>query len=54
MDLSEHILHDALERYAMETLPESEIAPLEVHLLVCPACQGRSRDLDDFLAALRC
>jgi len=25
----------------METLPESEIEPLEMHLLVCEACQDR-------------
>ena len=40
-DLNEHIWQDALEQYAMETLPESEIEPLEMHLLVCEACQDR-------------
>ena len=37
----------------METLPESEIEPLEMHLLVCEACQDRLKHLDEFIAALR-
>ncbi len=41
MDHSENISQDALEQYAMETLPEPEIAPLETHLLVCEVCQDR-------------
>ena len=45
MEFNEHIPQDALEQYAMETLPESEIEPLEMHLLVCEACQDRLRDL---------
>ena len=53
MDLNEHIWQDALEQYAMETLPESEIEPLEMHLLVCEACQDRLKHLDEFIAALR-
>ena len=52
-DLNEHIWQDALEQYAMETLPESEIEPLEMHLLVCEACQDRLKHLDEFIAALR-
>jgi len=53
MDFSEHISEDAIERCAMKTLPELEIEPLEVHLLVCPGCQDRLKHLDEFLAALR-
>jgi hypothetical protein len=45
MEFNKYISQDALERYAMETLKESEIAPLEAHLLVCEACQDRLRDL---------
>ncbi len=53
MDLSEHVSQDALEQYAMETLPESEIEPLEEHLLVCEPCQDRLTHIDQFIAALR-
>lgn len=35
----------------METLPESEIEPLEVHLRVCEACQDRLGHLDQFITA---
>lgn len=52
MEFAEHISQDALERYAMETSPDSEIEPLEMHLLVCEACQDRLKHLDEFLAAL--
>jgi anti-sigma factor RsiW len=51
MDPSDHISQDALEQYAMETLPESEIEPLEVHLRVCEACQDRLGHLDQFITA---
>ena len=30
----QHVSDDTLERYAMQTLPEAEAAPLELHLLV--------------------
>lgn len=52
MEFDEHISQDALEQYAMETSPESEIAPLEMHLLICPACQDRLGHLDQFITAL--
>ena len=53
MEFTEHISQDALERYAMETSLDSEIEPVEMHLLVCEACQARLKHLDEFLAALR-
>ena len=52
MEFNAHISQDALERYTMETLPESEIEALEMHLLVCDACQDRLRHLDQFITAL--
>jgi hypothetical protein len=42
-----HILEDALERYAMRTLADSEIEPLEEHLLMCAECRDR------FVAVMR-
>lgn len=35
----------------METLRETEIAPLELHLVLCEACQGRLTHIDQFIAA---
>jgi len=52
-NFDEHISEDAIEQYAMETLPQSEIEPLEMHLLVCEACQDRLTRIDQFIAALR-
>ncbi|MBZ5609481.1 MAG: zf-HC2 domain-containing protein [Acidobacteriia bacterium] len=42
-----------LERYAMGKLSEQESAPLEEHLLVCPPCQQRLDELDEFLAVTK-
>lgn len=53
MNFDEHIWQEALEQYSMETLPGSEIAPLETHLLVCPVCPDRLTHIDQFRAALR-
>lgn len=52
MDLGQQISKEELEQYAMEKLPESEIEPLEMHLLVCEACQDRLKHLDEFIAAV--
>lgn len=49
----EHISEDGLERYAMQTLPESEAGPLEGHLLVCGDCRERLQTMDEYLAAMR-
>jgi anti-sigma factor RsiW len=44
---------DLLERYAMRNLSDVESGPLEEHLLLCPACQQRLQDMDEFLAAAK-
>jgi anti-sigma factor RsiW len=48
-----HIAEDRLEAYSLGCLPEDELAPLEEHLLVCPACQDRLRAADAFVATIR-
>lgn len=53
MRLGECISEDAIEQYAMNKLPESEMEPLEEHLLVCLPCQDRVQLADEFLAVLR-
>jgi hypothetical protein len=44
-----HISDDDLERYAMQTLPDSETVPLEEHLLICSEC----RDLLESTGSIR-
>jgi hypothetical protein len=48
-----HIDEEALEKYSMGNLPETDLARLEEHLLVCPGCQDRLKELDNFLTAIR-
>ena len=53
MEDVKHISEEALERYAMLTLPRRRIEPLEYHLLTCGACQDRVRAEIDFVTAMR-
>jgi anti-sigma factor RsiW len=48
-----HIQEDQLDRYAMGTLPQESLAGVEEHLLVCPVCQNRLVEADQFLQAFR-
>jgi anti-sigma factor RsiW len=49
-----HISEEALEQYAMRTLPEAaELGRLEEHLLICSACRNRLQMMDDYVAAMR-
>ncbi len=43
----------ALEAYSLEELPESELRPVEEHLLVCERCRQVVSELDVFAPALR-
>ena len=48
-----HPAEDVLERYAMGTLSEAEVVPVEEHLLLCPSCCARVVFLDDFVGSIR-
>jgi hypothetical protein len=50
---SEHALEDHLERYSVGTLLEADEEILEEHLLICPACQERLTEIDDYVRAVR-
>lgn len=50
---SEHALEEDLERCSMGTLPEAEAEILEEHLLICPLCQERLTEWDEYLRAMR-
>jgi len=56
-DIGPHVADDVLEKYVMNTLSEQDVGPVEEHLLVCPACQDRVLETEEFIqvtkAALR-
>ena len=52
MEIVRHVSDDTLERYAMQTLPESESGPLEEHILICPDCQERLQAEIDLVTAM--
>jgi hypothetical protein len=53
VEIVRHVSDDTLERYAMQTLPESESGPLEEHILICPDCRARLQAELDFVTAMR-
>ena len=48
-----HISEDDLERYAMRTVPEAELAPLEEHLLICTDCRSQLESTERYVEAVR-
>lgn len=48
-----HADEESLEKYAMGTLPDAELARFEEHLLLCEKCQQGVEEMDAFLAAFR-
>ena len=53
MEFVQHATDDKLERYAMQTLPNSEAGPLERHMLVCGECRERLDTEIEFVTAMR-
>jgi hypothetical protein len=52
VEIVRHVSDDTLERYAMQTLPESESGPLEEHILICPDCREGLQAEIDFVTAM--
>jgi hypothetical protein len=49
-----HISDDDLERLIMGTITdETELAPLEEHLLVCADCIGRAEQTQEYVQTMR-
>ena len=48
-----HASEEALEQYAMGTLPESELANLKEHLPVCAECRERLFETALYVKAMR-
>jgi len=44
-----HATEDALEAYAMRQLSGRDLAHLEEHLLICPICQTRLDEVDEYV-----
>jgi hypothetical protein len=49
----EHISNEALEQYAMGSVPEPALAEIEEHLLVCSQCQQQLKEIDEYVGAMR-
>ena len=50
---SSHISEELLEQYAFRRLTEQESAPVEEHLLICPTCQDRLKEVDDYIQVMK-
>jgi len=48
-----HVAEEQLEQYAMGSLPQSEEANLEEHILLCPECQDSLEEMDVYLRSMR-
>ena len=49
----EHATDEQLEQYGIGRLRGSELEAVEEHLLLCPLCQDRMTEMDEFLRAMR-
>jgi len=52
-DFGSHFPEELFETYAMGQLSVQDGAPLEEHLLICPACQTRLSSIDEYIAIMR-
>lgn len=51
--LDQHLTEQVLEEWAFNRLPGRESAPLEEHLLVCPTCQDRLAEIDEYIIVMK-
>jgi len=49
----EHIPEDMLDELVMEMLPERDYIFWEEHLLICPACQDRLAQADEYVRVIK-
>jgi hypothetical protein len=52
MDTNRHLDREEIENYSLQTTPESDVARVEEHLLVCTDCQKRVESSDVFVRAM--
>ena len=48
-----HVPYDLLEEYALRRVPARNRAPLEEHLLICPACQNSLAKIDEYILVMK-
>ena len=48
-----HIDDERIEQYALGTLPDADVCPIEEHLLVCHRCQDSLAAAERFIAGMR-
>jgi len=48
-----HAAEELLEQYSAGSLPETEVARVEEHLLICETCRERLVSIDDWVRSLR-
>lgn len=48
-----HLPEGLLEEYAFNRLGEEKLARVEEHLLVCPACQDKLREVDEYIRLMK-
>jgi len=48
-----HIPEETLETYALGRVPDGHRAPLDEHLLVCPACQVSLEAMDEYIQVMK-
>jgi anti-sigma factor RsiW len=52
MELNQHASDDTLEAYVMLTLPDTEVGPVERHLIICRLCCWRFSEMDKLVTAM--
>jgi hypothetical protein len=52
VEIVQHATDDLLVRYALQSLPGSDVIPLEEHLLACPDCRERLKTELEFVTAM--
>jgi hypothetical protein len=48
-----HISEETLEKYAFGRAPDAHRPPLDQHLLVCPTCQIRLQELEEYIEVMK-
>jgi hypothetical protein len=49
----EHIPEEMLDEFVMEMLSEQDCAFWEEHLLICPTCQDRVAEADEYVRVVK-
>jgi hypothetical protein len=53
MSFGEHVSEERLEEYCLGSVPATELESVENHLLVCPQCQDRLGETEQYVRTVR-